>query len=82
MVKNNSLASRLLIAVIRVYQYAIGPLLGQRCRFHPTCSSYALSALKNHPFFYGCFLVFKRLLRCHPWTTGGFDPVPKSRENS
>jgi len=68
--------SRVLTALIRGYQYAISPFLGLHCRFHPTCSEYALEALQRHGALRGIRLALKRLLRCHPWHPGGFDPVP------
>jgi len=62
--------------LIRGYQYAVSPLLGLHCRFHPTCSEYALQALEKHGAMRGIWLALKRLMRCHPWHPGGFDPVP------
>ncbi|MBS3954535.1 MAG: membrane protein insertion efficiency factor YidD [Methylomicrobium sp.] len=67
----------LLIAVIKFYKYFISPLLGNSCRFHPSCSSYALEALHMHGAAKGSYLTIRRLLRCHPFHEGGFDPVPK-----
>ena len=66
----------LLLALIRFYQYAISPLLGQRCRFVPCCSEYAVEALEKHGALAGSWLALKRLSHCHPWNPGGFDPVP------
>lgn len=66
---------RLAIALVRVYQY-ISPLLGPRCRFHPSCSHYAVEALNQHGLLRGLWLSLRRLLRCHPWHPGGYDPVP------
>ncbi|MDR2208361.1 MAG: membrane protein insertion efficiency factor YidD [Azoarcus sp.] len=62
--------------LIRGYQLGISPLLGPRCRFYPTCSEYALEALAVHGIFKGLRLALMRVLRCHPWHPGGFDPVP------
>lgn len=64
---------RLAIALVRFYQYLISPLLGPRCRFHPSCSHYTVEALDKH----GLWLSLRRLLRCHPWHPGGYDPVPE-----
>ncbi|MFT3906683.1 MAG: membrane protein insertion efficiency factor YidD [Steroidobacteraceae bacterium] len=61
---------------IRAYQWLISPWLGPRCRFHPSCSHYALEALERHGSVRGSWLTLKRLARCHPWHPGGFDPVP------
>ncbi|MGE5153856.1 MAG: membrane protein insertion efficiency factor YidD [Bdellovibrio bacteriovorus] len=67
---------RLVILVIRAYQYLISPMLGPHCRFHPTCSHYAAEALERHGLARGGLLALRRLSRCHPWHPGGFDPVP------
>ena len=68
--------SALLIGLIRIYQYAISPLLGPRCRFWPSCSNYAIEALRLHGPARGGWLALKRILKCHPWHAGGIDPVP------
>ena len=68
--------ARALVAPIRVYQRLISPLLGNRCRFYPSCSSYAADSLLKHGVFKGSYLAVRRLLRCHPWNAGGFDYVP------
>ena len=68
--------SKMLIALIRVYQFAISPLLGQRCRYYPSCSSYAVEALREHGALRGMGLASWRLLRCNPFSNGGYDPVP------
>ncbi|MBB5020243.1 hypothetical protein HNQ59_003560 [Chitinivorax tropicus] len=68
--------SRLLIALIRIYQYAISPMLGPRCRFSPTCSHYAIEAVSKHGALKGSWLAIKRICRCHPLHPGGYDPVP------
>lgn len=65
-----------LIALLRGYRFAISPLYGQVCRFHPTCSAYALEAVTTHGSGKGTWLAAKRVLRCHPWALGGHDPVP------
>ena len=67
---------RFLMALIRGYRYAISPLLGSRCRFHPSCARYAEEALSVHGLWRGGWLALRRLSRCHPWHPGGFDPVP------
>lgn len=68
--------SRLLIAVVRLYQYLISPFLRPSCRFYPSCSQYAVEALRRHGALRGGYLATRRLARCHPWHEGGFDPVP------
>lgn len=68
-----------LVGLIRIYQRFISPLLGPRCRFYPSCSSYAVQALTVHGVIKGSGLAAWRLLRCHPWNPGGLDPVPPKR---
>lgn len=65
-----------LVLLIRVYQYAISPWLGPRCRFSPSCSSFAIEALQAHGLIRGGWLAMRRVLRCNPWHSGGYDPVP------
>ncbi|MGC3981253.1 MAG: membrane protein insertion efficiency factor YidD [Steroidobacteraceae bacterium] len=67
---------RALIAVISGYRYLISPWLGQNCRFYPSCSCYAQQALSEHGSIKGLYLSFRRIMRCHPWHPGGYDPVP------
>ena len=66
-----------LIALVRAYQIALSPYLGNQCRFTPTCSYYAIQALQTHGAFKGFWLTIKRLSKCHPWHAGGYDSVPK-----
>jgi putative membrane protein insertion efficiency factor len=68
---------KIIIGLIRIYQLFISPMLGPSCRFYPSCSDYALEAVKIHGIFKGCFLAVHRVLRCHPGCEGGLDPVPK-----
>lgn len=65
-----------LVLPIRAYQLVVSPLLGPRCRFHPSCSTYAVEALRVHGPLRGTLLAGWRLLRCNPWNPGGLDPVP------
>ncbi len=65
------------IALIRLYQWIFSPLLPPSCRFHPSCSQYALSAYKKFGIWRGTWLTIRRIARCHPWHPGGLDPVPK-----
>ena len=69
-------ASRALAGLIRGYQLVVSPWLGVRCRFHPSCSNYALDALSRHGALRGSLLAGGRLCRCHPFNPGGYDPVP------
>ena len=68
--------SHLLILLVRGYQATIRPLLFGSCRYHPTCSEYAIEAIHRHGPYRGGWLGLRRILRCHPWGAGGFDPVP------
>lgn len=67
--------------IIKGYQYAISPLFPKSCRFQPTCSNYALEALKIHGFWKGAILGVRRILRCNPWGGSGYDPVPPKHES-
>ncbi len=67
---------KLLLIFIKFYQYFISPLTGQNCRYYPTCSAYAIEAVEKHGTIKGTFFAVKRILRCHPFHAGGFDPVP------
>jgi uncharacterized protein len=71
-----SLLAWLLVKLVRGYQIVFSPYFGTQCRFAPTCSHYALDALKKHGALKGSYLTVRRLLRCHPWHGGGYDPVP------
>ncbi|MCL2829626.1 MAG: membrane protein insertion efficiency factor YidD [Betaproteobacteria bacterium] len=66
----------LLLQLIRCYRYALAPFLGRNCRFAPSCSEYAIEAIEKYGAGKGSVLGAKRLLRCHPWNPGGYDPVP------
>jgi putative membrane protein insertion efficiency factor len=65
--------SRLAALLVRAYQVVVSPLLGPRCKYHPTCSQYAIDALREYGFFRGTVLAGWRLLRCNPWSHGGVD---------
>lgn len=71
-----NLLSRLLILPIRLYQLCISPMFPASCRFTPTCSQYAIEAIRKHGPLKGLWLAIRRLLRCHPWGGSGYDPVP------
>jgi hypothetical protein len=65
----------LMISLIRFYQLCISPLLGNNCRYYPTCSQYAIEAIEKKGIIKGSWLAVKRICRCHPWHDGGYDPV-------
>jgi putative membrane protein insertion efficiency factor len=69
--------SKSLTLTIQLYKYCISPLLGNCCRFYPSCSAYTLEAINMFGCLSGCYLALKRILRCHPWHPGGFDPLPE-----
>ncbi|MBT8086534.1 MAG: membrane protein insertion efficiency factor YidD [Gammaproteobacteria bacterium] len=71
--------ARPLIWLVKLYRFAISPWLGGNCRFEPTCSSYAIEALQTHGVLYGGWLAVRRISRCHPWGSSGYDPVPEVR---
>jgi uncharacterized protein len=71
-----------LTAAIRAYRYVLSPMLGPTCRFYPSCSHYAEEALHQHGALRGSYLTVRRLLRCHPWHEGGYDPVPSRTTNN
>jgi putative membrane protein insertion efficiency factor len=71
------IVTRLLVLLVHVYRAALGPLLGGSCRFTPSCSAYAIEALERHGPLRGFALAVRRVLRCHPWSPAGHDPVPE-----
>jgi uncharacterized protein len=73
------LPARLATLPIRAYQLLLSPLLGPRCRYHPTCSAYAVEAIRTFGILRGAVLAAWRLLRCNPWSRGGLDPVERQR---
>jgi putative membrane protein insertion efficiency factor len=75
----NAIANAL-IGLVRLYQWGISPWLGPRCRFEPTCSGYAITAIRRHGPARGGLLAVRRLSRCHPWGASGYDPVPEDLE--
>ena len=72
----NTGLNAIFIGLIRVYQYTLSPMFGQRCKYYPSCSNYAIDALREHGAFRGTALAAWRLLRCNPFSNGGYDPVP------
>jgi putative membrane protein insertion efficiency factor len=74
--------SKLLTMLLRFYQLAISPMLGPRCRFYPSCSTYSLEAIRTHGAGRGSWLAARRVCRCHPWNAGGLDPVPEAKDKN
>lgn len=70
------------IMLVRFYQVAISPYTPASCRYSPSCSHYTVEALKKYGIFYGGWLSIKRIFSCHPWSKGGYDPVPEKKSNS
>jgi putative membrane protein insertion efficiency factor len=70
----------ILIGFIKVYRLVLSPFIGQHCRFTPTCSEYAIEAIDEHGSVRGSWLAIRRLSRCHPFHTGGWDPVPQKED--
>lgn len=68
--------ARLLLSLLTLYRLCLSPFLGRNCRFFPSCSDYATEALSRYGAVKGAWLSVKRITRCHPWHSGGFDPVP------
>jgi len=68
--------AQVMIAVATLYRWLVSPVLGTNCRYCPSCSEYAIEALRRHGAAVGLWLTLKRMLRCHPWGGHGFDPVP------
>jgi putative membrane protein insertion efficiency factor len=72
----NDLPRRIVLSLIRGYRYFLSPFFGQHCRFHPTCSAYAIEAIEQHGLTKGLWFALRRIGRCHPLAEGGVDPVP------
>lgn len=72
----------LFIIPIKAYQLFLSPWIGSNCRHQPTCSNYTILAIKEWGIFKGIYLGIKRILKCHPWGTSGYDPVPKNKNNN
>ena len=75
----NKVATFPLLLLIRGYQLIISPLLGYNCRFMPTCSEYAMESLRSHGLIKGSYLTIKRIGKCHPWGSHGYDPIPTKK---
>lgn len=76
--KLNKIILKIMLLAIRAYQLMLSPLIGNNCRFTPSCSQYFMEALKEHGILRGSYLGFKRIGKCHPWGKSGYDPVPKN----
>jgi uncharacterized protein len=69
-------AAHVAVGAVRIYQWTVRPVIGANCRFFPSCSDYAIEAFRSHGALRGSGLAARRILRCHPWNAGGYDPVP------
>ena len=76
----NKIISNHIIMIIKFYQFFISPILGQNCRYLPTCSEYSIQSIKKFGIFKGIFLSLRRISKCHPWGNHGYDPVPNKAE--
>ncbi len=74
--RDEDMGKKIFLWLIRFYQVGISPLIGPHCRFTPTCSQYAYIAISRYGIFKGTYLAVRRLLKCHPFHEGGYDPVP------
>ncbi len=72
----------LFIGLVRAYKIMISPYFPSSCRYHPTCSTYSIEAFRKHGSIKGLWLTLRRIGRCHPWSEGGFDPVPENQTHS
>ncbi len=79
-IRMKNLPSKAVVLLIKGYQKTVSPWLGQRCRFHPTCSNYCIDALQQHGMVSGLWLGLKRICKCHPLHPGGHDPVPGRKD--
>lgn len=82
MEKTKQIIRQAVIGLLRFYRYFISPLFGHHCRFYPSCSIYAMSAIEQHGLLRGSWLALRRLLRCHPFCPGGVDFVPENKCSS
>ena len=78
MEKINRIIIEIPVTLIRIYQFLVSPLLGQNCRFTPSCSQYSIESFRQHGFIYGLYLSIKRIISCRPGGREGFDPVPRN----
>jgi putative membrane protein insertion efficiency factor len=73
---------KIVIYFFKFYRYFVSPLLPTSCRFYPSCSNYGIESVQRHGVYYGILLTAKRILKCHPWHSGGYDPVPSSKDKN
>ncbi len=79
MVEGRNKVQQAIILVIKSYRYLLSPLIGPRCRFYPSCSRYSIDSIVEHGIFTGFIFTIRRILKCHPWHPGGYDPVPHKK---
>ncbi len=80
--RGSAVAKRILTMLVRAYQLIVSPLLGDNCRFQPTCSHYMIGAIDRFGAVKGTWLGLRRLSRCHPWHEGGLDPIPELKKHT
>ncbi|PKK83981.1 MAG: membrane protein insertion efficiency factor YidD [candidate division Zixibacteria bacterium HGW-Zixibacteria-1] len=76
-----SIFSYPLLLLITIYRYTLSPMIGNQCRYYPTCSHYAEDAIRHYGAWHGAIMAVKRIFRCHPWHEGGYDPVPLKNQD-
>ncbi len=81
-IKLKNILKKTVLIIIKIYQKFISRFLGKNCIFQPTCSQYTYEAINTYGIFRGSFLGIKRILRCHPYSQGGYDPVPSLKKNA
>jgi len=74
--------NKIFVFFIKLYKLFLSPMLGHHCRFYPTCSSYGIEVFQRHLFYKAVWLLVLRIIRCHPFNSGGYDPVPASEKKS
>jgi len=80
--RGSAVAKKILMGLVRAYQLLVSPLLGDNCRFQPTCSQYMIGAIDRFGALKGTWLGLRRLSRCHPWHEGGLDPIPELKKHT
>lgn len=80
MAKINCMLTIMIVSIFKLYQFMISPLLGNRCRFYPSCSQYTIESIRSHGILSGIYYSILRILKCHPFCMGGYDPIPERKQ--